>query len=328
MKKSNKDIIIEALKRADRISGQKLAQYTRLSRTAVWKHIQALRKEGYQIESSPKVGYQLKDLPNQLLPREIKFGLKTSFIGQEVYFYNQVDSSQKIARQLAEQGKPEGTAVIAEKQTQGQGRIKRSWYSLPKGLALSLILRPTVFPEKATHFSLLAGVAAVKCLREVCPVKTELKWPNDIFVKGKKVGGILVELSAEADRINYLILGLGLNVNSGKEDLPEDILQTATSLKAETGFELPRLELVQKFFYHLENSYLQYLSQGFFPILEAWKKMNNTLGQQVMVNQHNKKIIGQAEDLTETGGLRLKTSQGELIIINSGDISLRTKPGQ
>ncbi len=319
---STKETVLNTLKKAGWISGQKLAQKAGVSRTAIWKQINSLRKDGYKIKSSSGLGYILQSTP-ELLPQEIKANLNTHFLGKQIFYYPEISSTQEAARTLVSQGAEEGCVVIAEKQTSGRGRMHRNWYSLPEGISLSIILKPDVSPSCAAQLSLLAGLGIIQAIEICTDLKAVLKWPNDIIISEKKAGGVLAELSAEMDRINFLILGMGLNVNSPHHLIPADIREQTTSLRIESGQTIDRPKLVSSLLCELEKLYTEYNRFGFQPIKDKWKKNNNTLGTWVEVNWPNQIEKGYAQDIDEHGSLILKTQEGKLINVTAGDISVR-----
>ena len=222
------------------MSGQALADIAGCSRTAVWKHIEELRKEGFEFEAVKKKGYRILKAPDRVSEDAIHQGLKSKIIGRVIDYKESVPSTQKIAHSLAQEGAVEGTTVVADEQTEGRGRLLRSWHS-PKGTGIwmSIILKPQLPPQKAPQFTLIAAVAVVQAIEEVCGLSPEIKWPNDILLNGRKVTGILTELQAEADKINSIIIGIGMNVNQKAEDFPEELRTIATSLSLEKGKNYP-----------------------------------------------------------------------------------------
>ena len=215
---STKDELLKYLKHSGDtwISGETLASALAISRTAIWKHIKALQEDGYQIESSTNRGYTLKAIPDRLLPAEIREGLKTiRFARKNIDYYRETDSTNVRARMLAHEGAPEGTLVVAETQTQGRGRRGRTWFSPPGcGIYMSIILRPLVQPHEAPQLTLLTAVAMVETLLGFVDLPFTIKWPNDILIHGKKISGILTEMAMEMDRVDYVVVGLGLNVSN------------------------------------------------------------------------------------------------------------------
>jgi len=309
--------ILRALRRGGLVSGEELAREAGVSRTAVWKQVAKLRREGYEISSSPGLGYYLKGSRDVLLPEDLAEAVGGRW---QIIFHRELPSTQEVARKLALEGAGEGTVVLAEKQTAGRGRVGRNWVSPPGGLYLSLLLRPQLKPPETLRLPLLAGVAVARTIRKVSGLEPRLKWPNDVLLGAKKVAGILCELGAETDRVNYVILGLGVNVNN---DLPEELLELATSLKKELGREIPRADLIQLLLSELESLYRRLMEEGFEPISQAWKKLSSTLGLPVMVSSLGQVLEGEAVDIDRDGALILRRFDGGLLRVVAGDVSLR-----
>lgn len=317
-----RETILHTLRHGGRISGEELGQALGTSRTAVWKHITALRREGYRIESSPGKGYLLVSAPDSLLPEEIKAGLRTSLLGQQIAYHRELASTQDAAKALAAQGAGEGTTVIAETQAAGRGRVGRGWASPPGGVYLSIILRPAIKPSEALRFPLIAGVAAAQAIEQLTGLKPGLKWPNDIILEGRKAGGILTEMSAEIDRINFIIIGMGINVNTERTRFPEEIRGIATSLREECGKEVSRLKLVQEILAQLESLYQDFQVSGFEPIRVRWKALSNTIGARVSISSEGKEVDGEAIDIDGDGALILQKADGTLERVLAGDVQI------
>ncbi len=319
-----KELLLDLLKKQAMISGQALADTAGISRTAVWKMINRLRRDGYCIDSAPGQGYSLKSIPDRLLPEEIQSGLKTRVLGRRIIHLPELESTQSKARELAGKGEPEGSLVLAERQTQGRGRLHRVWTGLPGSIFLSLILRPTTPAHNASHFPLLAGVALARTVDNCLPgLRPRLKWPNDLQLKGKKCAGILTELAAEPERIHYLLLGIGLNVNCPAGQLNPEIRDIATSLQIETGGTVSRTILVRTLLQELEILYQTYQSQGFEPVKTQWKTWSNTLDKQVRITRIKQDLEGRALDIDAQGALIIQLANGRLRSVSAGDVSLR-----
>jgi BirA family transcriptional regulator, biotin operon repressor / biotin---[acetyl-CoA-carboxylase] ligase len=305
------------------LSGQYLANLIGCSRTAVWKHIEELRKHGFELEAIQRKGYRIIKTPDQISADEIRLGLTTKFLGQSIHFQECVDSTQKIAKTLSYDNAAEGTVVIAEQQESGRGRLNRIWYS-PKytGVWMSMILRPNIPLQKAPQLTLITAVAVVQAIEEVTNLSPQIKWPNDILLNGKKVTGILTELQAEADRIFAIIIGVGINVNQKLEDYPEDIQNIATSLSIETGEKISRAQIIRSVFSHFERLYLLYLEQGFTPIKLLWESYAISIGKTIIARTVNENIRGKALGITEDGVLMLEDEDGKIHHIYSADIDL------
>jgi BirA family biotin operon repressor/biotin-[acetyl-CoA-carboxylase] ligase len=315
--------ILKALRKGGYISGEELAQSIGISRTAIWKYVNQLRKEGYQISSSPRKGYSLVSPPENPLPEEIKEGLKTNILGKEIAYYRQVSSTQATAKILAAQGATEGTVVIAESQLNGRGRIGRAWVSPPGGIYLSIILRPNIKPSEALRFPLITGVGVVQAIEKVTKIKPRLKWPNDILLQGKKVGGILTELSAEVDRLNYIVIGIGINANNPKSLFPEELQGIATSLTEECGEQISRVKLVQAILVELEALYEDLKISGFQPIREKWKGLSDIIGSRVRISSGGEEVEGEAIDIDQDGALILRKADDSQERFIAGEVSLR-----
>lgn len=308
------------------VSGEEIASRLGVSRTAVWKRIKELREAGYRIVSQPRCGYSLEESPDMLLPEEIGNGLGTRFIGKEIHYFDSVGSTNVESKKMAAQGAPEGTVLVAEEQGTGRGRMERSYFSpREKGIWFSVILRPAFLPGEAPKCTLLAAAAVAQAM-EKFGLRAGIKWPNDILHEGKKLVGILTEMSAEVDRINYIVIGTGINVNFAPEDFPEDIRGIATSLAIMKGEKIPRVKFFQRVLESMEELYVMALEKGFAPILEIWKKYSITLGQEVHVigvGEHAS-FSGVAADIDEDGALLVDTPKGRQRVL-AGDVSIRPK---
>jgi BirA family transcriptional regulator, biotin operon repressor / biotin---[acetyl-CoA-carboxylase] ligase len=303
------------------LSGQHLADIAGCTRTAVWKHIEELRKEGFEFEAVRRKGYKITSIPENMSADKITLGLKTSFFGRSLHYYESVESTQKIAYKLAYEHAAEGTVVIAEEQTAGRGRMDRKWHS-PKysGIWMSILLRPKLPIPKAPQLTLIAAVGVVQAIEEVTGLIPEIKWPNDILINGKKVTGILTELQAESDRINSIILGIGINVNTTTEELPAEIVHIASSLKIEAGRMINRENLIRSILEKLEKLYVLYLEKGFFPIKLLWESYAISIGKNITARTLTREIKGKAIGITEDGVLLLEEPCGRVHNIYSADI--------
>ncbi|ASB88733.1 bifunctional biotin--[acetyl-CoA-carboxylase] synthetase/biotin operon repressor [Bacillus sonorensis] len=304
------------------ISGQKISEELGCSRTAVWKHIEELRKSGYELEAVRKLGYKMKKKPDKISEDEIRLGLKTEKMGQTIHFQDVVASTQKIAHELANNGAPEGTIVVADKQTEGRGRMSRAWHS-PEGTGIwmSLILRPEIPVQKTPQLTLLAAVAIVQAIEEQTGIVAEIKWPNDILINGKKAVGILTELQAEADQVHSVIVGTGINVNQHADDFPGELQETATSLRIESGEKIDRAALIQTILLTFEKRYSDYLTHGFKPIKLLWESYAITLHRQLTARTLSGTFHGKALGIDDEGVLLLETSDG-IKKIYSADIEI------
>lgn len=322
---SSRKRILEALRRqrGEYVSGGELSRILDISRTAIWKHIRALREEGYRIESRTRRGYCLLATPDCFYPDEVATGLATAWLGRSLYYFNEVGSTNQVAKELADKGAPEGTTIIAECQTGGRGRRGRTWQSPPhKGIWFSVILRPRVAPAQAAQLTFLVAVAIAAAVRELTGLPPGIKWPNDLLAGERKLCGILTEIKAEIDALEYIVLGIGLNVNLEADDFSPDFRQSATSIYLEMGRKVERLPLFQKILYQLEKWYEQWQEKGFEPVRLAWKEANVTLGRQVQVNSWNETFQGVAIDIDNEGALLVRGSGDEIRSFSSGEVSL------
>ena len=307
------------------VSGQDMSEACHVSRTAIWKHIKALRAKGYKIESYTKLGYRLLEEPDLVSPLSMRKALTTDIFGKNYIYMDSTVSTNTEARKWALKGAEEGTVVVAEEQVEGRGRLQRGWYSpFGKGLWFSLILRPDFLPMEAPKCTLMAAVAVTKALRKMGVTDAVIKWPNHILVKGKKMVGILTEMTGTMDEIEYIILGVGLNVTTDLDEWPDDLKAIATSILME-GVEIPRIEAFNIILQELEEQYFEVLANGFDHTLEEWRNLSCTLGQHVRVHPGNKPAYdGMALDIDGDGNLLVRPDGGERVYrVIAGDVSIR-----
>jgi len=322
--------ILKLLKRANGryVSGEMISKHVKVSRAAIWKHVSALRKYGYKIESKEGSGYKLVKPTDQLLPWEIKDGLKTGFVGKEIHHYAVIDSTQDLAIKLAESNAPEGTVVVAEKQRRGRARVGRRWAAPEGGIWLSAILKPKIPTAESTILPLVAALAVCNAVRKECKLDARLKWPNDVTINGKKVSGILAEMSCEADRVNYVVVGIGVNANVNIKKLEATIKGTegyygATSLMNELGKAVDRVKLTRSILAELEGTYVDLEEEGSDMIIQAWKERSATLGTTVTVALNEMCFVGRAIDIDYDGALLVKLPDGNIKRIVAGDVYVR-----
>lgn len=322
--------ILDLLKKAGDtyISGEDIAEKLGVSRTAVWKHIKELRRAGYDIVSQAHSGYALKGAPDVLTPEELAPLLRDSLFGKNIIYHEETRSTNEDAKAAANDGAPDGTLVVTEFQGTGHGRLSRGWFC-PKGegVLFSVILRPTSFlPQEAPKCTLLAAVAVARAIRSL-GIDVGIKWPNDILADGRKLVGILTEMSAEMDRINHIVIGIGINVNILPQEFPAEIRKTATSLQAVNGGKpVPRVKFFQAVLEALDALYAEVATQGFAPVLAAWRKYTITLGQEVRVIgvRDGEEYTGTAADIDEDGALLVDAADGRHRVL-AGDVSIRPK---
>ena len=308
------------------LSGEEISRRLKVSRTAVWKRIAHLRTLGYEIEASTRLGYRLIQSPDLLTPSEIKPILKTKWLGKTIHHFHTLDSTNSKAYQLALNGAEEGEVVIAEAQEKGRGRLGRHWSSPPfLNLYLSAILRPKISPHQASLITLMAAVATAEAIRKFSGLLPLIKWPNDILLRDRKVAGLLNEIHSEMDRIHFVILGVGVNLNMDKKMFPKEIRAVATSLKIEMGQAISRKAFLQSLLQELEKWYTIFMKEGSAFILKAWRDRAHVKGRRVKVTSFGETWIGRAMDVDSDGALILETAGGKRKRVVAGDIEYKKK---
>lgn len=305
------------------LSGELLAEKLGVSRTTIWNHIRTLEKLGYEFAAQTHLGYKLRRPPDRMLPQEIASRLKTRFLGKSIHYSEEVTSTNDAALQLAAAGAEEGTVVVAEKQISGRGRFGRKWFSpAGKNLILSIVLRPPFLPGRASQVAITTAVAAAAALRRLFDVPALIKWPNDIYIEHKKAGGILTELSAELDRIHHIVVGIGINLNMTRDEIPAYLRTNCTSVRIETGALCDRIEVAVTFLQELERRYRGVLKDGFSPIIDEWVELSLTLGQRIEARSEGRLYSGYPAGLDEDGSLLLRLDSGITRRISGGDIRI------
>jgi BirA family transcriptional regulator, biotin operon repressor / biotin---[acetyl-CoA-carboxylase] ligase len=317
--------ILHALRTgSESISGADLSQKLGISRAAIWARIEELRRLGYEIEASPHQGYRLLSAPDALHADDLYWRLESNRrIGRDIRVFEQTTSTNDVIEKLAQDGAKEGAVVFAESQTAGRVRLGRTWASpARKGLWFSLLLRPSLSPTAATQLTVGCATALRRAIELETGLKPEIKWPNDILISGKKVAGILTELSAELDRIKYLLVGIGVDVNLSPTDLPAELRLQASSLRMELGKPISRIELAATILRELDRVYAQILSGEFSAVADEWERYCSTLGHRLVISVGDRRISGRAESLGEDGALLLRTDHGHLERIVGGDVRI------
>lgn len=305
------------------LSGESMSESFNVSRTAIWKHINNLRKEGYVIESITNRGYKLIKDSTNITSAGISAKLSTKLLGKDIICLDEVGSTNDYAKSLAISGAKDGTLIIADQQNKGRGRMGRIWSSAKgKGIWMTLLLRPSIEPQKAQIITLAASVAVVQALQPLLGERVKVKWPNDVLVDGKKICGILTEMSCELENINYIVLGIGINVNQVVNDFPEEIRETATSINAILNNleDIDRLSIIADILKAFEELYLLILEGKTDKVISNWRLFSCTLGRKIRVSSLNGDLCGIAEDITEDGVLILKDNSGKIHRIFSGEI--------
>jgi len=306
------------------LSGESMANSIGVSRTAVWKHIKSLREAGYPIEGTAKMGYRLLKSAKPFNAFEIALALKkqkNKTIGRKIHFLTSLDSTNTKALELAKNGAPEGTVVISDSQGKGRGRLGRRWVSPSgKNLYTSIILRPPVPPEKAQTLTLLSAVAAAETIEAFIPQKPHLKWPNDILIEGKKVCGILTEMSSETDRINHVVVGIGVNINMDMKKTPSEIKGIATSVAQQRGSRVSRADFAALLYSNFEKWYKKFIKEGPPPVFEAWRGYFQGEGKPIKVKGFSKSITGICLGIDNEGALIVREKTGNIERVVSGDV--------
>lgn len=306
------------------VSGQTISRTLGISRTAVWKHIVSLRNAGYLIEGSPRKGYVLADRhPVPFNSVEITSALDTDLIGREIFFYESIDSTNTKAMELARSGAADGTVVVADGQYKGRGRLGRGWYSPPGvNLYTSIILRPAIPPERAQAMTLLSAVAVAETVGRFSPVRPHVKWPNDVLIASRKVAGILTEMSSETDRVNFMVVGIGVNLNMDPES-SDETRRVAASIGKENGRDVERTNFACTLYSVFERWYKTSLKEGFKPVYEAWKGYFDGVGREVRIKGFTN-TEGICLGIDGEGALLVRRPSGDIERIISGDVSFST----
>lgn len=306
------------------VSGADLAQQLGVSRAAIWARIEDLRTLGFEIEASPHRGYQLRASPDRLYADDLQARLgRVEVIGRDIRVFQETTSTNDIADKLARDGVKEGVVVFAESQSRGRGRLGRAWLSPSgRGLWFSILLRPPLAPQAATRLTILAATAVARAVRLGTGLTPEIKWPNDILIRGRKVVGILTELSAELDHIRHMILGVGIDVNQAAGDFPPELRSVATSLRIEAGQVFDRPTLAAAVVRELDADYARLCHGSFEDIATEWAAQCTTLGRNVTIRMGDRSLQGRAEALDDDGALIVRTEHGRLERVVGGDVTL------
>jgi BirA family biotin operon repressor/biotin-[acetyl-CoA-carboxylase] ligase len=301
------------------VSGEDISKALDVSRAYVWKNIDRLREDGYLIDAVPNLGYRLTFAPDKLNVYAVKSELKTKIMGRKVFHFDATTSTNDKAYELAESGEPEGTVVIAESQSHGRGRVGRKWVSPGGGgIYMSVILRPDLEADEIPAITLVAAASVVKTLIRLTGADAKIKWPNDVMINEKKVCGILTEMKAQPDRVDFLVLGIGINVNTPQDKLPD----TATSVKSELKKALNRAELVRGFLGQFEKDYILFTKIGFSSLRDECKEFSVVIGRKVKITEHHRTVKGTVLDIDDKGALIVRDEEGKRSRIFSGDVVL------
>ncbi|NBJ71463.1 biotin--[acetyl-CoA-carboxylase] ligase [Roseburia sp. 1XD42-34] len=318
----NQLIQLLAKNEEDYISGQALSEELNISRSAIWKHMKELEKDGYEIEAKSKRGYRIISYPEKISENTVRWGLETKWLGKNVIHREVTSSTQIIAHNAAKEHKGHGTIVIADEQISGRGRMNRDWHSKKgDGMWMSMVLQPSLPPYLAPQLTLLTAVALAETIEELTALMPSIKWPNDIlFDNEKKCAGILTELQAEQDQIQYVIIGVGLNINQESKDWPVEVQQRATSLQIETGRQWSIKQIMQHFLKHFEILYDTYMQQGFLAVKTKWEAYGFKMGERITIRQLDRHRQAIFYGLADDGALLIKNEDGSVERLYSGEI--------
>lgn len=321
---SKKTRILKMLRSAEGyLSGQELCEQLGISRTAVWKYMKQLKEEGYQIQAVQNKGYRLVEVPDVLGESEIRSRLNTRWAGREVCFLDEVDSTNTHAKRLAEEGAPSGTLVVTDAQTKGKGRRGRTWES-PKDSAvyMTLLMRPDIRPDRASMLTLVMGLSVVQAIKKVLNLDTSIKWPNDVVLDKKKLVGILTEMNAQIDYIEYLVIGVGINANM--QEFPPELQEKATSLRIATGHPVNRAELIAETMRIFEDNYAVFeKTQDLSGLVDAYQAVSANYLKPVRVLEPGNEYEGIARGINSQGELLVEREDGTITAVYSGEVSVR-----
>ena len=303
------------------VSGARVAREIGVSRSAVWTWVERLRELGVRVKGHPRTGYFLEKVPDILTPDMLRQRLKGSLFGKRIHHFFKVDSTNRVALELAHAGEPEGAMVLAEEQTAGRGRAGRTWHSeRAVGIYVTLVLRPKLAPVQAPLLTMMAGLSAYTGIQTHSGLVVDLKWPNDLLIRGKKVGGILTEMHAEPGQVRFVIVGIGLNVN--QEKFPGELGSVATSLRIESGRPQSRLELLVRLLREFENDYNRFLSEGSGAVIERFMKVSSyAQGKRVRVSNGKDAFTGVTAGLGPEGLLQVQRDGGQVTTVIAGDVA-------
>lgn len=305
------------------VSGEELSALLGVSRTAVWKQIKSLKELGYRIEAVPAAGYRLLAVPDLLMPAEIAAGLAAETIGRQIVTFRETESTNESAFRMAEEGAPEGMVVFAEAQSRGKGRLGRRWESPPGvNLYCSVVLRPPLLPVQAVQLTFLSAVAVARAIERTTPLRPTIKWPNDVLIDGRKVAGLLNEMSAETDTVNFVILGIGVNVNMERHQFPADLRQPATSLLLAGGEAVDRIAFARRLLAEVDELYTAFRRDGYGAVRQEWLARCAMIDRRVRVTMSGGSMEGVVTGIDEYGALLLRADRGGVERVLAGDVQV------
>lgn len=315
--------ILEILERSkDSISGEIISNQLGITRSAVWKNIKELRLMGYDIQSSQKEGYRLVHSSSKLLPYEVHKKLHTNIIGKRMRYFEHTPSTNSVGKQICSEGDPakvHGTVIIAEEQTGGVGRMGRAWISPAGGIWITILLKPKVPIDHVFMITMAGAVAVARAIRKEFELGALIKWPNDIYIGKKKIGGLLLEISAEADTVHYCLLGIGIDVNNPVKDFAADLQRDITSVSTEVGHDVDRASFLARILREFENRFQLVESGEYDAIAQEWKSLSATLENRVLIRTPKNTFEGEAIDIDEFGALIVRKDNGKLERVIAGD---------
>ena len=319
-----KNEILRALRETDSyVSGQELCRKLGVSRTAVWKNIRSLQEDGYEIEAVTNRGYRLAGVPDTIAEEEVASRLQTERMGRQIRYFSRIDSTNQYAKRIAEEGAPDGTLIIADEQTAGKGRSGRTWVTPPaEAIAFTLLLRPKLSPDRISMVTLVMGLAVTNAVNSLYGVSAGIKWPNDVVIKGRKLCGILTEMSAEVRQVNYIVIGVGINANL--TSFSEEIRGIATSLRLELGQDINRAELIARVMAEFERLYAEFEAQGDLgAVMQEYNELCLNAGSKVRVLDPNGEYTGTSRGINSMGELLVETEDGKMQEVYAGEVSVR-----
>lgn len=302
------------------VSGGKIAKELGISRTAVWKHVESIRRDGGIVRAAPRLGYRLANPQDVLLAGAVH--VDTAVVGREYVYLQEVDSTNSEAKRRIRGGCSHGLVVVAEAQTAGRGRMGRNWHSVPgKGIYLSVVFFPEYLPiSQAPQLIPLAAIAVYRAMVKVTGLPVELKWPNDLLLEGRKLGGILLEAGGETDRLRYVVVGIGINVNLTEEEIPDTLRETATSLYLAGSKSVPRRHLLEEILMSLDTYYRDYITKGPETMMDEYRVLCSTLGQKISFLWRDQRWSGVATGIDPDGGLVVTLENNDIFVLRSGDV--------
>ncbi|HLR63140.1 MAG TPA: biotin--[acetyl-CoA-carboxylase] ligase [Lentibacillus sp.] len=315
--------LIELLETSDHqyVSGQFLSEKLNISRSAIWKHMKELEKDGYEIEGVRRKGYRITGSPDKVSENTLHWGLQTKWLGKNIIHKTTTNSTQQVAHQAARENAEHGTVIIADEQIEGKGRMAREWHSTKnKGIWMSMIMRPSIPPAAAPQLTLLTATVLAEVITKCTSAEPKIKWPNDLLINDKKTAGILTEMQAEQDQIQYIVTGIGINVNHSNVDFPGELSNKATSLKMETGDDQQIVKIIQQILMYFERAYDAFIRDGFTNVKNKWESYGYKIGESIRIRTNSEPLEATFIGIAEDGALLVQSETDETRRIYSGEI--------